>query len=147
MSQRLYPEVEALKAALREHRLRLVVEAAPPPEHALGYRRVRLERPRAQPLGIWVDDEDRDAVNDNQPLLLNLVLMACEAYEEAHDPNAWAMDTGLDIGSAEIRELYDELVTVVPRIRAVLGEEVRAVSAWDFALDAGAAQALRRGRG
>jgi len=135
--------VDALVGALVEHEIHLSMG---PEEHGLQARswcRVHLTGPGDLALSIAVDDEYGDANEDNQALLLHLVLAACECYEEADDVLGWAVEAEMDASKDWVRQLYDQLGDVVPTIREVVGSEVKAISSWDFTLNADAARVLR----
>jgi hypothetical protein len=136
-------EVDALVGALTEHGIRLSLGA---PEEVLQFEswcRIELAAPGDLTVSIAVDDEYGDATEDNQAILLHLVLASCECYEEGEDLLEWAREAGMDVSKEWVRELYDQLRDVVPRIREVVGSDVRAISSWDFNLNAGAARTLR----
>ena len=136
-------EVDALVGALTEHGLHLSVGAAEDALQSQSWCRVHLTGPSDLAVSIAVDDEYGDATEDNQAILLQLVLAACECYEEADDVLEWAREAGMDVSKDWVRQLYDQLRDVVPRIREVVGSDVRAISSWDFTLNAGAARTLR----
>jgi len=139
-----HPEIEALEKVLREHDLHLRVEQEDEDSQSLERRRVHLIQPTSDlALSIVVDDEHGDATDENQPLLLHLVLAECEGYEEAADILVWAADSELDPSESWVRGLFSELGEVVPRIREVVGPDVKALTSWDFTMNAGPARALR----
>lgn len=137
------PEVDALVRALEEHRLSLSVGAPEPLLQLRAWRRVHLTGPDGLALSLAVDDEYDDATEGNQALLLHLVLATCECFEEADDFVEWAEEAEMDAAKSWTRQLYQELAGVVPRIREAVGPEAKAISSWDFNLNAGAARVLR----
>jgi len=70
-------------------------------------------------------------------------MSTCEAYDESHDVLAWARDAELDASEDWVRHLYGELGDVVPKIRAVVGRKVRALTPWDYSMNMGVTRALR----
>jgi hypothetical protein len=144
MTLNQYPEIAALNKALVGHNIQL---SAGPDDARLqphSYRRVRLALPsNGLELSIPVDDEFDDARRNNPALTLHLILSECETYEEAEDFLVWARETGFDPAEYWVRNLYAEIGKVVPKIREIFGREVKALSSYDFTLNAGAARALR----
>ena len=76
-------------------------------------------------------------------MLLNLVLMACTAFEEEDDVLTWSRAHGLDVAHPEVRDYHMALRTRVPALRAAL-PDVSHVSFLEWQLDSGDAQRLRR---
>ena len=139
-----YPEVQALVDAVREFGLSLSVEPATPELDAMSYRRIRFAAGDGRVAVIPVDDEYGDAASDNPELLLHLVMAACEVYEEADDVAGWAREVGIDADAPPADGLYRESGEACRVIRAIVGDDLRPISSWDFTLNAGAAQVLRR---
>ncbi|MCH1570448.1 MAG: hypothetical protein L7S64_03825 [Longimicrobiales bacterium] len=142
MTDETYPEIEALVATLRDRRLRLSAEGS---RQGLGggWCRIRFTVRGGQTLSVPIDDECEDAAEANAPLLLHPILSICEAYDESHDVLAWARDAELDASEDWVRHLYGELGDVVPKIRAVVGRKVRALTPWDYSMNMGVTRALR----
>ena len=93
---------------------------------------------------LYVDDEYDDLKN-NYPLLnLCLVLRELEGYAWADDLLVWSMERGLDPGDPQVLNFYRELGRIYTDVAAILGKVESFVSDWDFEMNAGAAQALRR---
>ena len=136
-------EVDALVGALSQHEIHLSMGPEEDVMRSRSWCRVHLSGPGDLALSIAVDDEYGDATEDNQALLLHLILATCECYEEADDVLECAVEAGMDASEDWARQLYDELADVVPKIREVVGSEVKAISPWDFTLNASAAQTLR----
>jgi hypothetical protein len=142
-----YPEIEALEKTLKDHDLLLRVEPEPEDSQSSERRRVRLTRGQGDlDLSILVDDESGDATDEHQLLLLHLVLAECEGYEEASDILVWAAESELDASESWVRGLFSELGEVVPRIREVVGTDVKALASWDFTMNTGPARDLRKRR-
>jgi len=137
------PLVAALLRAIEERGLRLSIDPEEGALPASSWCRVLLAGRDDLTLSIEVDDEYGDATDEKPALLLHLVLATCECYEEAEDVLEWAVEAELDPSEARVQDLFSRLGDVVPRIREVVGREVKAVPAWDFTLNSGAARALR----
>ncbi len=140
-------QVQALVAAVREHGLVLTLV----PDHdrlrARSWRRIRWVDALGTDLVVPVDDEFSDADKASPALLLQLVLNTCEYYEECEDILEWATETELDVAEPWVLELYRTLGDVVPLVRAVVGPDLRALSPWDFSMNAGEAADLRAREG
>ena len=137
-------EVAALDRVLDERGIHLRVEAEDERLMLRSWGRIHLSAPEGVGLSIAFCDEYKEATEQNQALLLHFVLDTCECYEETEDFLEWAKEAELDSTVGWVLELYRELGEKVPQIREVVGTEVRALSSWDFSLNAGAAQYLRR---
>jgi hypothetical protein len=139
-----YPEVQALVDAVRELNLVLSVEPPTPELDAISYRRIRVESGDGRVVIIPVDDEYGDATDDNPELLLHLVLAACQVYEESEDALAWVREAGVQPASPLAADLFRESGEAVRVVRAIVGDRLQPISSWDFTLNTGAAQRLRR---
>jgi len=137
------PVVAGLLRVIEERGLQLSIDPEQGVVPASSWCRVLLAGPDDLALGIEVDDEYGDATDENPALLLHLVLATCECYEEAEDVLEWAVEAELDASEGWVRELFQRLGAVVPKIRDLVGSEVKAIPAWDFTLNSGAARALR----
>lgn len=94
---------------------------------------------------IPVDDEYNDANSSNPPILLQLVLHMCYEFEDCEDFLVWSKAYSLvDASDPDVLDLYRTLGNVVPKILDIIGREEAGVSDFDWELDAGAAQALRK---
>ncbi|PQB05391.1 hypothetical protein [Aureitalea marina] len=93
---------------------------------------------------IYVDDEYTDLELGNRLLNLCLVLRALENYLDAEDYLVWCTQHGLDFGDSAAREYHMGLGTMVREIRKWIDPIDSFISDFDFELNAGAAQYLRR---
>ena len=93
---------------------------------------------------IPVDDEYNDAKSSIPPILLQLILFMCYEYEDCEDFLAWSKAYSLNASDSDVFDLYRTLGNVVPEILDIIGREEVGVSRFDWELDAGAAQALRK---
>jgi len=146
MPDQEYPEIELLKKAIRDHNLQLSVEKTstklPDP---YVYIRITLFLNQMSFL-IPVCDEYEDSKLNNPTLLLQLVLMECEEYEDAEDYLVWEKRGFFDKGESGILKLYDEVGDVVPKSREVIGPDIIPINGYDFEVNASAAQFLRNER-
>jgi hypothetical protein len=94
--------------------------------------------------GMFVDDEYED-LRKNYPLLnLCIVLRELEGYDFTPEYKVWCKERMIDAKDKEVREAFLNLQSTYNRVIALAGEVESYVSDFDFELNAGAAQALRR---
>lgn len=93
---------------------------------------------------IPVDDEYNDAKSSSPPILLQLILFMCYEYEDCEDFLAWSKAYSLNASDPDVFDLYRTLGNIVPEILDIVGREEVGVSDFDWELDAGPAQALRK---
>ena len=144
MVDKVYPEIEVLKKAIRDHNLQLSVEnlEAQLPDPYV-YVRVTLFLNQVSLL-MPVCDEYEDAKLNNPVLLLQLMLMECEEYEDAEDFLVWEKRGFFDNSKSGALKLYKELSEVVPKFREIVGPDVKPINGYDFEVNASAAQKLRK---
>lgn len=93
-------------------------------------------------VAIVVSDEYRDVEINNPILWLHLVVEACEWFEEASDYLTWRQDLGFK-DNAFFQDLYTSLKISVPKIRELIGHDVKAVEHHHIEFNTDVAQALR----
>jgi hypothetical protein len=133
--------VAQLKLFLQNHALGFRVLDSKPQILALSIRDLELTA-GTEKLVVPVYDEFRDALIENSALRLHLILQTCEYYEESADYNAWLLDIGIH-HCAAAAEVYARIENLVPKLRSILGHEIRAVPDWDIEFNTDVAQALR----
>ena len=89
------------------------------------------------------DNEYGDMDRDNLPLQLNMILMELEHYDGVDDYLVWARGHGLDAASPKVDALWDRLQENAVAIRKIVGQDLVAMSSWDWSLYAGDARILR----
>ena len=138
-----HEEIGTLRKIKVKHNLALSIEKlrkAP----VNSYVRVRITLLLNQvSIIIPVCDELDEANSTNQLLLLQLVLMECGAFESSTDFLDWANSEALNASESKVMELYGELKTEVPKLREIIGTDIKIISDWDFEMNAGAAYELR----
>lgn len=138
-----YPEIEKLNQIY----VRYKVETKTDRSRLLGgspYYPMVLFKLNGKTFQIYVDDE-YDDLRLNYPLLnLCLVLRELEGYDYADDILVWCIERGLDPADPHVLGFYRELGRIYKQVEATLGKVDPFVSDWDFEMNAGAAQALRR---
>ena len=137
--------IDKLKKCLIDHNIRLT-----PLSDTSGlpgdYKWIRFELAlNSIQIDLPVNDEYNDVALPNPPLLLQLVLLECESYEEADDFLVWCRELGLDPANLDVQTLYRHLGEAVPRIREIIGPDIVGISSWDFEMNTQVCQALRKG--
>ena len=139
-----YPEIVALKALSQRYRLLALPSDRPPlgGEEAMPAVDLYLGNKRYE---LYAYDEVSD-LSENNPLLnLCLVLMALEDYQEEPDYLTWCRSYGLPPANDAIRQWHMSLRSLYPELEKRLGNTIDPfVSRYDWELNAGAAQELRR---
>ncbi|GAB5416753.1 MAG: hypothetical protein Crog4KO_22420 [Crocinitomicaceae bacterium] len=137
-----YPEIAKLQALRLQHSIevrstheRLCNRADFPKVHfSVGQKT----------FSIFIDDEYEDLKIDNPDLHLCLALRSLENYADAEDFLVWCTQLGLDSTDNEARNHHLELSTTYSEIKKILGTIDSYISDFDFELNAGAAQELRK---
>ena len=142
MSSSEYKKIDCLIQAIEE--LEIFIEAAGNDE-AIGesfYKRLSVTV-MGQQFTVPVMDEFADIEEGNPVVLLHFVLSECEMYEEAEDIIHWAQDVGLKLADSCTHIIYRELYDVVPRLRELIGSNLKAISAYEIEFNTGVAKSLR----
>lgn len=93
---------------------------------------------------LFVYDEYDDLSNTNQLLNLCLVFNELEVYEDCEDFLEWCKELGLKPENVEARTHYMDLRVYYSKIIHIIGTLEHPISCYDFNLNAGAAQLLRK---
>jgi len=93
---------------------------------------------------LYVDDEYHDLQNGNALLSLCIVLRALEDYVFSATYLEWCQCYMMDASAPQIIDYYKTLGNIYVDIEKILGKITSYVSDYDFELNAGAAQALRK---
>lgn len=96
---------------------------------------------------IYIDDEFNDLRIGNSLLNLCLVLRSLEIYEDTDDYLQWCTELGIDSSDNIARAYHMGLRTMYSEIESRIGKIDSCISDFDFELNAGAAQELRRKNG
>jgi len=91
-----------------------------------------------------VDDEYKDFALNKSAMNLCLFLRELEDYQEEEDILKWCNLKGLNPGDAGILDYYKGLASIYADAKNILGTIDPQISDYDFELNAGAAQFLRR---
>ena len=139
-----YPEIVGLRALSQRYRLLALPSERPPlgDEPSMPAVDLHLGQKRYE---LYVYDESSDLSEKNPLLNLCLVLMALADYQEEPDYLTWCRSHGLPPANETIRQWHMELRTLYPELAKQLGNNIDPfVSRFDWELNAGAAQELRR---
>ena len=138
-----YPEIDKLNQIYVDHQVVIIADHT----RLLGgkkyYPMVEFQLAGKQ-FEIFIDDEFDD-LRKNYPLLnLCLVLRELEGYAWADDLLIWCQERFLDPADPQVLDAYRELGKTYQAIESIIGTIDPFVTDWDFEMNAGAAQALRR---
>ena len=138
-----YPEINRLNDIYVQHKVVTKTDRSQLLAGKEYYPLVRFEL-SGQKFELFVDDE-YDDLRKNYPLLnLCLVLRELEGYDYARDYEIWCQERFLDPKNAQVKANYTHLAKVYASVKRILGKVDGQVSDYDFELNAGAAQKLRR---
>jgi hypothetical protein len=141
MSQ--YPEIQALENILQQHRFAIEPIEKYPNFIATSHCWMQVQLNQHQ-FVLLIDDEYNDFQLQNKAMNLCLVLRELETYEEADDILQWCNFKGLGVSNAEVQSYYRGLSSIYSDVEKVLGSVDSQISDFDFGLNAGAAQELRK---
>lgn len=141
MSQ--YPEIQALKDILQQHRFAIKTIDAHPNFTSIEHLWMQVQLDQHQ-FVLLIDDEYKDFQLQNEVMNLCLVLRELENYQEEEDILKWTNLKGLSVSNNEVLAYYRGLSAIYANAQKSLGIVDSKISNYDFELNAGAAQALRR---
>ena len=142
MSETEYPEIQALEKMLLRHRIRLK-KTGPglgPDQDQLAIA-LHIDQ---QEFRLYLEDEYRDWDEANPAMCLCLALRELEEYEEEEDYLTWCTARGYEAGDEKIRSYHMDLRHTYAAVEKLLGKIDSPISDWDFEMNAGVAQALRK---
>lgn len=138
-----YPEIKALQNIWDDNGIRIEISKDQILETPKDFRALEFYI-KEEHFTIYADNEYGDIEVGNGLLNLCLVFRALEDYNETDDYLIWCRQLYLDASIPGLREYYMGLGKVYERIYSILGKIDSQVSNFDFELNAGAAQELRR---
>ncbi len=141
MSQ--YPEIKALEAILEKYSFSLEFPEDAFPFCAFSHRWVRFQLD-GMSFVLMVDDEYKDFELKKPAMNLCLFLRELEDYQEEEDILKWCNLKGLKVSDEGVLDYYKGLASTYTDVKNILGSIDPQISDYDFSLNAGAAQALRR---
>ena len=138
-----FSEIHALENIYNDHKVKIRVSESDFSFTALEHIWVSFTL-KNRSFVLLVDDEYKDLQINNPILHLCLVLRELEAYREEEDLLAWSKHKYIDPGDSNILDYYRGLSNIYTQIEQILGNIDSHVSYFDFEMNAGAAQELRR---
>ncbi len=138
-----YPEIEALREIHRKHNVTIRVSKNEFLMENKSYPAVTFSL-GGQSFKLFVDDEYEDFKLDSSALSLCLILRELESYKDEDSYQSWCKAQLLDPVNTEVKAFYKSLNGIYPEIEKILGEVNSQISDYDFGLNAGAAQELRK---
>ncbi len=143
MSQDEFPGIDELKKVIVRHNLSFEI-AKTRKELPDPYVRIQITLLLNQiSLIIPAWDEYKDAQTRHPVLMLHLALMECEEYEDTTDFIDWAKSSGLNPSEPSVERVYAELKEFAPKLREIIGPEVKPLPSFDFEMNMGTAYKLR----
>ena len=140
-----YPEIVELNKLWVEHKVIVKVDRSDDLS-GKGYYPLTHFNLGNERFSIYVDDEFND-FRYNYPLLnFCLVLRELDGYKFTSDFEVWCQERFLDPKDEKVKEGFENLKDVTERVEEILGNIDSIISDWDFEMNAGAAQALRRSK-
>lgn len=133
--------IETIASCYRDNNLCLSVLEEKPELAKQSLREIQLQA-NGITLNITVFDEYKDAEIQNPVLWLYQILDTCQAFEEASDYNVWRKDEGYK-DTPFYQSLYQQYSDTVPRIRDIIGVNVKAIDHYHIEFNTNIAKALR----
>jgi hypothetical protein len=138
-----YPEIQALEAILEKHSFTMEFLEDGFSFCAVSHRWVRFQL-NGKNLVLMVDDEYKDFDLNKPAMNLCLFLRELEDYQEEDDILKWCNLKGLKASDSGVLEYYRGLASIYTQVENILGNMNPQISDFDFGLNAGVAQALRK---
>ena len=138
-----YPEIQALKTLFTNYKVSIKVSDIDFLAGKKNYPAVDLFL-AGRPLRLYVEDEYQDLQLNNPTLAFCLVLRELENYQEEEDYLTWCSAQLLDPVNPQVRAYYMDLGNIYRTVEKILGTIDSQISDYDFGLNAGAVQELRR---
>ena len=138
-----YPEIQALKAILKKHTFSIEFLEDDFLFCALSHRWVRVQLQKRSFI-LMVDDEFNDFRLNKPAMNLYLILRELEDYQEEEDILKWCVLKGLQPSDRGVLDYYKGLSAIYTNVKNILGDMDPQISSFDFQLNAGATQVLRR---
>ena len=140
-----YPEIEALNQLYVTHKVTTKTDRSQLLAGLEYYPLVNFEI-GGKSFQIFVDDE-YDDLRYNYPLLnLCLVLRELEGYVYANGYEIWCQERFLNKEDEQVTQSYKHIANTYQEVAQIIGEIKSYVTDFDFELNAGAAQRLRRAK-
>lgn len=138
-----YPEIDRLKTLWLKHAVKTKTDRGQLLQGKSYYPKVQFTL-GGQNFELFVDDE-YDDLERNTPLLsFCLILRELEGYAYTPDYEVWCQERSLDPNAEDAYQAFKQLEKVYGKVKSILGKIDSQISDFDFELNAGAAQALRK---
>ena len=95
-----------------------------------------------EPVILPVFDEFDDTAINNPVLWLHLLIDTCEGFEESQDYTEWRLNEGYP-DTSFFKSLYASYKEKVPKLRKIIGTDIKAINAHHLEFNTNVAQALR----
>jgi hypothetical protein len=143
MNEKKYPSIIALKDIYTKFKISILVSTTDLLCDRTNYPALELSIGKNK-FSLFIDDEYEDLAINNPILTFCLLLRELEDYDYALDYLEWCKHHDFDVSNSQVREYYLSLGSIYRDIENILGEINSQVSDYDFELNAGAAQFLRK---
>ena len=138
-------EIEELNALWVKHKVMVRVDRNTLLSNKAYYPLVEFQI-SGENFSLFVDDEFSD-FRKNYPLLnFCLVLRELDGYKYTSEYEVWCQERSFDSSDETIKEAFKNLKYVTNEVEKILGKIDPIISDWDFEMNTGAAQALRRSK-
>lgn len=143
MEGKSYPEIQLLEAIYLKHKVSISISDIdflggnkdfPALVFSLGNNSFQL----------YVNDEYGDLQIENPLLVFCLILRELENYIHQNDYLEWCKSQLLEPANSQVRAYHMDLRNIYKDVEKIIGEINSHISSFDFELNAGAAQALRK---
>ncbi|NQY04827.1 MAG: hypothetical protein HRT68_01160 [Flavobacteriaceae bacterium] len=143
MTAENYPEIQVLKDLKEQFDIHIELIKDRFLSSETSYKGVRVKI-KNKNFDLYVYDEYDDLKVDNQLLCLSLVLLELEVYDEEEDFLNWCFALGVSFKDEKIRAYHMDLRTIYADIQNLIGTIENPISDYDFQMNAGVAQYLRK---
>ncbi len=143
MSEQKYPQVQTLINCIKKYDLKFEVITPCRISSDIIYDEEVKMIYQDQEFIVPVDNEYEDVELNNPAVFLNMILDEVTHFEESEDIYEWLTYVTTLAKDPEIVEFYNRLSSVVPKIRAIVGNEIEPIPHFEIELNTGMAQALR----
>ena len=137
--------IDELAACYKSNKLSLVIMDANVTLDDESLKDIQLSYKNAEYadlITVTVFDEYEDTKIKNPVLWLHLIIDTCEGFEEAIDYREWLLYEGYK-NTPFFQSLYARYSEVIPKVRALVGNKVKAVDAHHIEFNTSIAKALR----
>ena len=143
MSSNIDPAIKKLQEFIDNHNISIKPFNNLFLGHFKHYKQIVLTIANEQ-FSLFVYDEYNDLTEKNQLLNLCLLFNELETYINTEDYLEWCRELELDSKSTELRVYYMDLRLQYPKIIDLIGTFESPIANYDFHLNAGPIQSLRK---